>query len=105
MQPILLFMKTKFKEVFVLFLPLFLYLIPIDWLVSRPTICPFNILFHTECYGCGITRAIFATMHLDFEKAYHFNKLIVFVFPLLVYIWVKNLRTLMRDRFQYKIND
>jgi hypothetical protein len=33
---------------------------------------------------CGMTRAVQHLIHLDFETAYHFNKLSFVVFPLLI---------------------
>ncbi|MDI9342367.1 MAG: DUF2752 domain-containing protein [Sediminibacterium sp.] len=45
------------------------------------------LLFDTTCYGCGITRAVHHAIHFDFKTAYAYNKLVVVVLPLLIYVW------------------
>ena len=72
-----------------LILPVLLFFIPVDWLNKQHSICLFKNLTGHECYGCGITRAVVSTVHLHFETAFHYNKLIIIVFPLLVYVWIK----------------
>jgi len=46
-------------------------------------------LFGIECYGCGITKAIIASIQLDFVRAFKYNKLIVVVIPLIAFLWIK----------------
>lgn len=42
------------------------------------------------CLGCGITRAIFSIIKLDFQSAIHNNFLIVIVIPfILYYLFIK----------------
>jgi hypothetical protein len=71
--------------------PALLYLVPIDWLNQQHTICLFKNIFGRECPGCGITRAVLSVLHFDFENAYHYNKLVIIVFPLLSYIWIRRI--------------
>lgn len=40
--------------------------------------CPFRLLLHIECPGCGMTRAVLALMRLDFKQAFQYHSL----FPL-----------------------
>eukprot|EP00831_Metopus_contortus_P062097 TRINITY_DN54060_c0_g1_i2.p1 TRINITY_DN54060_c0_g1~~TRINITY_DN54060_c0_g1_i2.p1 ORF type:complete len:109 (-),score=27.57 TRINITY_DN54060_c0_g1_i2:107-433(-) len=42
-----------------------------------------------DCWGCGTSRAVISLLNFDFKQAYDFNKRIVVVFPLLVYLWFK----------------
>ncbi len=67
--------------------PLFLWLLPADHFDQGPSLCLSILIFDTPCYACGMTRAIQHLMHLDFEKAWEFNKLSFAVLPLLIYLW------------------
>lgn len=40
--------------------------------------CPMQLFFHTDCPGCGMTRAIIAFLKLDFSAAFAYHPL----FPL-----------------------
>ena len=86
---ILLRVPTSVKFAFVSGFPLLLYFIPMEWLNGQHTICLFKNLTGHECWGCGITRAVVSVVQFDFAAALHYNKLIVIVFPLLVYEWMK----------------
>lgn len=55
-------------------------------------ICMFKNVFGFECPGCGITRAVLEVLHGNFTSAWAFNKSVIIVFPLLVYIWLKESR-------------
>ena len=74
-----------------LLIPVTLFLIPIDWISEQPSVCLFRNITGHDCYGCGMTRAILSAMHLRPADAFGYNKLIIVVFPLLVYIWAKTL--------------
>ena len=73
----------------ILILPVLLFFVPVDWLDKQHTVCLFKNIFGIECWGCGITRAVLSAVQLDFANAFHYNKLIVIVFPILVYVWGK----------------
>ena len=75
------------KDIGIIITPLLLFFIPIEWLQGEHSICLIKNIFGVECWGCGITRAIVSTVQFEFTEAYRYNKLIVVVFPLLVYIW------------------
>jgi len=81
------FKKTKGIGLFLL--PILFYFIPVNKLNGLHTICLFKNITGHECYGCGITRAVLSVLHFDFYTAFCYNKLVVIVFPLLVYIWGK----------------
>ena len=70
-----------------------LYFIPHDFLFyNSPTLCIHKRLFGFDCPGCGMTRALYALMHLDFKTALHFNFAVFALFPLLTTEIVLGLR-------------
>jgi len=71
-------------------LPFSLYLIPKRYIFDNDfTFCLIKNIFGTECYGCGITRSIFSILYFDFGSAYVYNKLVIVVFPIMVYLWIR----------------
>lgn len=77
---------------FLLALPVVLYLIPLRWITDGgPTICLFKNITGHECYGCGITRALFSLFHFQFAAAWAYNHLVIAVAPLLLYLYVKEI--------------
>lgn len=50
--------------------------------------CPFRLLFGISCPGCGMTRALFSLLTLDFGNAFEMHPL-VFLLPLAVLIYFK----------------
>ena len=87
--------KEKYKKTLqigklgiLLVLPFLLFMVSLDRLEGQHSICLFKNLFGIECYGCGITKAVVAAVQLDFIRAFQYNKLIVIVMPLMVYLWV-----------------
>ncbi len=79
------------KVIGIAIIPIALWFVPIDKDQTARTLCIFKNLTGRNCYGCGITRATVSAIHLNFEQAFAFNKLIVFVFPLLLYLWIDQL--------------
>ena len=82
-------------------IPVVLYAIPIESICNGNTICVFTNIFGVECWGCGITRAIFSALHFRFYDAWEYNPLFVVVLPLLLFFWmrtvVRQLRTIKGD--------
>jgi hypothetical protein len=87
----------RIKSIMVFIIPFALYFVPIDWVNEQHSICLFKNIFGIECYGCGITRAVLSVIQFDFVNAYHYNKLVIIVFPLLFYLWGKNFYELLRS--------
>ena len=54
--------------------------------------CIFYKLTGLYCPGCGITRAFFSLMQLDFKRAIHNNLLIIIVVPFLLYYLIIKLK-------------
>jgi hypothetical protein len=84
-------MPRSVKLTGILLIPVILYFITPEWLDSRNSICLFKIVTGHECYGCGMTRAVVSAVHLQFEKAFDYNHLVIIIFPLLIYIWAGQL--------------
>ena len=76
------------KRIFVFSLP-FLVITLANAAVSAnlKNFCLFKLLFHKECFGCGLTRAFAALSRFEFSKAYDYNHLIVIIVPILLIIW------------------
>jgi hypothetical protein len=71
--------------------PIVLLALPADFFDDGQTVCLSVALFDQECPGCGMTRGIQHLLHLDFMSAASFNKLSFVVFPLLIYLWMKEI--------------
>ncbi len=86
---------TKSKNLAILFayiaLPFVLYFIPFELLNKQNTICLIKNILGVECPGCGITKAIISAIQLDFTKAIEYNKIVILVLPILIYVWFKNI--------------
>jgi hypothetical protein len=87
--------------ILLLFLPAALYFVPFDWLLSQHSICLYKNLTGHECYGCGMTRAIFSAMHFRFTEAFTYNRLYIIVLPLLMYLWVKTIVNVWKGRIVF----
>ena len=91
-------MKKYWRAITVGLLPAFVYLIPLEWLFDEGhTLCLFHNLTGQECWGCGMTRALASVAYLDFEAAWGYNRAVVVVAPLLLYIWLKWILCLIND--------
>jgi hypothetical protein len=77
------------KLLITVLLPAVLYVIPLENICNGNTICIFKNLFGVECWGCGITRAVFSALHFRFQDAWEYNPLFVVVLPLLVFLWMR----------------
>ena len=76
----------------ILLIPVLLYSIPEHLIFGNiHSLCLFKTFSGIECYGCGTTRAVFSVLHFRFSDAVHYNKGIVIVMPLLIYLWTKML--------------
>lgn len=86
----------KLKLLALFALPLLFYLLPEKSIYEGQSICLFVNLFGVECFGCGMTRAIYSAMHLDFETALSYNRLVVVVLPMLMCVWVSLIHRVVR---------
>ena len=91
-----LFTKYKILTTLWIILPFALWCVPLESILEGNSICLFKRFFGTECYGCGTTRAVFSLLHLHFYKAWEYNHLIVLIAPVLLYLYIKVLLTLIK---------
>lgn len=82
----------KLKIIFYLAFPVVLWLLPADFFDHGPELCLSQFLLHTKCYGCGVSRAMMHLLHGDIYGALAYNKLCLIVLPLLIMIWLQDLR-------------
>jgi hypothetical protein len=87
---------SQLSSIVILLMPILLYFIPIEWLNKQPSICLFKNIFGLDCYGCGITRAIISGVQLNLQGALEYNQMIVIVLPLLTYIWIRTVMSLIK---------
>ena len=88
--------KTKAKRLIIILkffafasIPLLFYFYPQNLVDKGFDLCLSKNLFGKECIGCGMTKAIINLLHFDFKEAYALNNLVIIVFPILAYIWLK----------------
>ena len=62
-----------------------IYFIPADVLFGEGEgFCIHKKILGFGCPGCGMTRAIYCFLHLDFYRAAHFNYAVFALFPFLI---------------------
>lgn len=88
----------RLRLVLVVALPLVAYLVPERWIMQGHTLCLVHNLFGVECWGCGMTRALYSVAHLDFAAAWEYNRAVVVVAPLMAYIWSKCIIRLIKKK-------
>lgn len=95
--------KNKtFKWIYGLLLiliPIILLLLPGNYFDSGKSYCLSIILLHKTCMGCGITKAVQHSIHFEFETAWHYNKLVILILPILVFIYLKELIRILKKLF------
>ncbi|HBF20674.1 MAG TPA: hypothetical protein DDW81_11285 [Cryomorphaceae bacterium] len=81
---------------------IFFYLLylPADHFDHGEPVCVSTVLFDTECYGCGMTRAIQHLLHADFTEAWKYNKLSFIVLPLAIYMIATSLLKATKEKNQ-----
>lgn len=75
------------KWAVLLALPIYILCLRPETLAHEHSWCLFKNVFGRECYGCGMMKAVVAVAHLRFVLAWHYNRLIIVVAPLLAYCW------------------
>jgi hypothetical protein len=84
----------------ILLIPVAMYFVPLEWLKNQHSVCLFRNLTGHECWGCGMTRAMFSAIHFKFHDAVNFNRLSPVVIPLLIYIWAKTTVSMLMEAFE-----
>lgn len=63
--------------------------LPVGLLDDGPVLCPIRLLGGDWCWGCGITRACWHLLHGDLAGAFAQNRLVILVFPLLAFLYLR----------------
>jgi hypothetical protein len=63
-----------------------------------PRLCLFAVVFDRPCPACGTLHALCALLHGDLSLALSFNRNVVILAPLLVWIWLRELGVLCSPR-------
>lgn len=82
-------LSKESKTLVYLLIPLAVYLIPRHAILGGRSICLFDNLLGIRCWGCGITRAVWCCMHMEFGAALQYNRLIIVLFPLLCFLYIR----------------
>lgn len=69
--------------------PILLWILPADYFDSGQSLCPSQMIFSIECFGCGITRAIQHLHHFEVEEALFYHTLSPLIYLFLAYLWFK----------------
>ena len=85
---------AKARIAFIVGVPLILLGTPLRWLESGVPLCPIKFFFGVDCPGCGMTRAFWSVLHLDLPLAWHYNRGVIVVFPIIAFAAA---RSLLRD--------
>jgi hypothetical protein len=67
-----------------------------DRLDTLPRLCLWSYLLKRPCPACGTLHALSALLHGDLVAALHFNRNVLVLAPLLVWIWFRELGMLGR---------
>jgi hypothetical protein len=65
-----------------------------DRLDELPRLCLVAVVFDRPCPACGTLHALSALLHGDLAMALRFNRNVVVLAPLLVWIWLRELGVL-----------
>lgn len=70
-------------------IPVLLLCLPATFFDTGQSISLFELAGVEDYYSKGMTKGVMHLIHLDFEGAWHYNKLSVIVLPLIAYVWAK----------------
>ena len=85
--------KSNQKLIIVLVSLSLFWAIPESRMFTGNTICLFKNFIGFECVGCGMMRALYLLSHVVVWGAVAFNRLVIIIAPLLIYVLViQNLR-------------
>jgi len=65
-------------------IPFFVLFFPVSRLEQAGDICLSKLVFDMECLGCGLTRATFYIVKLNFAMAWQLNKLSFITTPVFI---------------------
>ena len=85
-------LKNKYlHNLALLSIPIILFSLSQETIPTNKSLCLFSNIFEVQCYGCGTYRAIMSFLNVEIINALNYNINILFVIPLLLYIWIKKI--------------
>jgi len=65
-----------------------LYIVPLSFVGDgKFSICLYKNLTGKNCFNCGMTRAFLSLIHFRFDDAINYNKNVVLIFPLTMFVY------------------
>ena len=75
-----------------------LFFLPTNKLYYLPVRSIYESLFNFKSYSSGITRAVSRLLHGDTEGAWEFNPLVFLVIPIALFILIKDILYLIKNK-------
>jgi hypothetical protein len=79
------------KLILLIGLPLVIFILPYNLIFEGPTVCVFKNFTGNDCFGCGMTRAIFLVLKGQIISAVLLNWRVSIVLPILVLLWYRQM--------------
>ena len=87
-------LRKDLKNYWYILLIVAIYMIVMEIIFQKT--CIFQILFHINCPGCGLTRATFALFRGDIKSSLHYNYSCIFwlstILLFIIYRYIKPLK-------------
>lgn len=78
--------------------PIVLWILPSTFFDTLgKDVCLSKLLLDTECFACGMTRAIMHFHHFEFSDAVYYNVGVFVAYPVLVIIWLIFMKASMQN--------
>ena len=91
--------NIKLRDVMIIISPfLVLFFYKISNILGVSCLCLWKFITGHDCIGCNITHAIIAILKFDFKRAFSLYPYYFFVFPILLYEWLKYIYKLFFKR-------
>lgn len=80
-----------------------LYFLPYNIVFNSKSLCIHKNIIGFDCPGCGMTRAVYCLIHLNFIEAFKFNYGVFLLFPLILHDFFFNLFSFELNKYIKKI--
>ena len=79
---------------------LLIYIITMNLIFN--TVCPFRVLFHVNCPGCGLTRACISLLKGNIIESWHYNRTaILWIISIMLFIFDRYIKALRIKPFPF----
>ncbi|WP_139958538.1 DUF2752 domain-containing protein [Flavicella sediminum] len=65
--------------------------------------CLWKMLFHTNCWGCGISTAFIHLLHFNFQSAYQANPLVFIVLGISLFFFLRDINQFNKNNSHEQI--